>query len=303
MKRTTIKRKLLIFLLLAALFFIGIGVQAAWKSRQNVAGQLQIFSTPAANVFINNVNKGTTPYDVQIAAGDYTIKLIPDQEATVTASWQGKVRVGRGTLTYISRELGMGDVDSAGEVFTLEKISGKYEKRTGEVVVDSEPIGTLVSLDGDEKGIAPLTMTEVPEGSHELSQYLPGFYRRTQTINVVDGYRLTAQIKLAIDPTTKQNKPKKQSEPEATEEASLESSESAKLSPTNAVSAFDTVTIVGTPNGFLRVRREPNINAEEVAQVDEGDRYSLLEEVGGWIRIPYSETEEGWISAQFTSKE
>jgi hypothetical protein len=303
MKRTTIKRKLLIFLVLGALFFIAIGIQAAWKSQQNVMGQLQIFSTPAANVFINNVNKGSTPYDVQIPAGDYTIKLIPDQEATVTASWQGKVNVGRGTLTYISRELGMGDVDSAGEVFTLSKITGKYQKKTGEVVIDSEPIGTLVSLDGDEKGIAPLTLADVPEGSHELSQYLPGFYRRTQAINVVDGYRLTAQIKLAIDPTSLQNKPKKLPSKEATDEASLEATESATLVPTSTVSAFDTVTIVGTPNGFLRVRKEPNINAEEVAQVDEGDRYSLLEEVGGWIRIPYSETEEGWISAQFTTKE
>ena len=306
MRRTTIKRKLILFFVLALLFVGGLLAQGAWKSSREVNGELRILATPHANVFIDNINKGSTPYNVQIPAGTYTIKLIPDQEATVTASWQGKITVERGALTYINRDLGTSDVDSSGEVYTLEKIRGFGKKGVGEVVVESEPVGTLVSLDSDEKGIAPLTLSDVPEGSHELSMYLPGFFRRTQTINVVSGYRLKAVVKLAIDEAA-QLAQKRREEKKASNEAALAeknaSEEAQATAAASGPSAFDTVTITGTPNGFLRVRKEPNLNSEEVARVEEGKRYSVLEEVGGWVRIPYDETNEGWISAQYTTKE
>lgn len=306
MKRTTIKRKLIIFFVLAIVFVGGLLAQGAWKSSQEVNGELRILATPHANVFINNVNKGSTPYDVQIPAGTYTIKLIPDQEATVTASWQSKVTVERGALTYVNRDLGTSDVDSSGEVYVLEKMSGFAKKGVDEVVVETEPVGSLVSLDSDEKGIAPLTLADVPEGSHELSIYLPGFFRRTQTINVVSGYRMKASVKLAIDEAA-QIAQKRREEKKASNEAALAeknaSAEAQATASASAPSAFDTITISGTPNGFLRVRKEPNLNSEEVAQVLEGKRYSVLEEVGGWVRIPYDETHEGWVSAQYTTKE
>ncbi len=306
MRRTTIKRKLIIFFVLAILFVGGLLAQGAWKSSKDVNGQLRILATPHANVFVNNINKGSTPYDVQIPAGTYTIKLIPDQEATVTASWQAKVTVERGALTYVNRDLGTSDVDSSGEVYVLQKMSGFAKKGVGEVVVETEPVGSLVSLDSDEKGIAPLTLADVPEGSHELSIYLPGFFRRTQTINVVSGYRMKASVKLAIDEAA-QIAQKRREERKASSEAALAEKKASEEAPAtasaNTPSAFDTITIFGTPNGFLRVRKEPNLNSEEVAQVLEGKRYSVLEEVGGWVRIPYDETNEGWVSAQYTTKE
>lgn len=306
MRRTTIKRKLILFFVLAILFVSGLLAQGAWKSSKEVNGELRILATPHANVFINNVNKGSTPYDVQIPAGTYTIKLIPDQEATVTASWQSKVTVERGALSYVNRDLGTSDVDSSGEVYVLEKMSGFAKKGIGEVVIETEPVGSLVSLDSDEKGIAPLTLADVPEGSHELSIYLPGFFRRTQTVNVVSGYRMKASVKLAIDEAA-QIAQKRREEKKASNEAALAeknaSAEAQATASANAPSAFDTITITGTPNGFLRVRKEPNLNSEEVAQVLEGKRYSVLEEVGGWVRIPYDETHEGWVSAQYTTKE
>lgn len=296
---------MIIFVVLFALFIVGLLAQGAWESGRNKNGQLRILATPHANVFINNINKGSTPYDVQMPIGSYTIKLIPDQEATVTASWQGKVEVSQGLLTYINRDLGTSDVDSSGEVYSLVGMTGSKKNGFGEIAVESEPIGTLVSLDSDERGIAPLVMEDVPEGSHELSVYLPGFFRRTQTINVVSGYRLKAQVKLAVDASAQQTnkqKPKK----EATDSASLAATNPDSQATTSAAPTSDTtIVITGTPNGFLRVRKEPNLNSEEVARVEEGKRYSVLENVGGWIRIPYDvndTTKEGWISAEFTSK-
>ena len=55
---------------------------------------------------------------------------------------------------------------------------------TGEIEVETEPTGAIVYLDNDDKGVAPLILTDVPSGTHELSVFLPGFSRRTQKINI-----------------------------------------------------------------------------------------------------------------------
>lgn len=278
----------LILLLVLLLGFVGfIAIRFFVVSNQNVYGKLKIVSSPSSSVFIDNAAIGKTPYEDKYKVGEYILKLIPEGSATETASWQGKVKINKNSLTYVSRELGSSDISSAGEIFTISKMEkpGKSDQY-GEVYVETEPAGAIVYLDNDEKGIAPLILADVIRGEHEISVFMPGFFRRTQKINVESGYRINASFKLAIDQS--QSPPTKATgEKEATPGAQVKTTQ---------------ILIKDTPTGWLRVREEPTVNASESGKVNPGEKYLLLEEKEGWYKIKTA-SGEGWISSIYSEKQ
>lgn len=60
-----------------------------------------------------------------------------------------------------------------------------------------------------------------------------------------------------------------------------------------------TVTIGQTPTGWLRVRNTPS--GSEVAKVNPGEKYNVLDKKGKWMLIEYEENKTGWISSQYTT--
>ena len=295
------KKKLLFLLALVLLFVLFIGGRFIYLSQTSKEGRLQVISSPTANVIINNEAVGRTPYEASLEQGEYVIKLVPDeQEASASASWQGKVNVYQNTRTFVSREIGTNEVASSGVILTVQKMSEKGKKGTGQIEVTTKPDGSIVFLDDEEQGIAPLILSDVEEGDHELSVFSPGFFRRSQKINVQDGYKITAEYKLAVDPT---HKKVVKEEKEATDEAQLdedgnpieEDEEESEATGTGLI-----IEILQTGTGWLRVRTEPTLTASEAAKVDPGDQYEVLEEDTGWYKIEFAKGEEGWISSQYT---
>ena len=65
--------------------------------------------------------------------------------------------------------------------------------------METEPQGAIVTLDGDEKGVAPALMENVIEETMSYLFLCRDFFRRTQKINVDAGFRVNAAFKLAID--------------------------------------------------------------------------------------------------------
>jgi hypothetical protein len=290
------KKKLILLFLLIVVFAAFVGVKFLIFDAQNSYGRLKIVSAPSASVFIENVASGKTPYDDKYKVGEYLVKLIPEGDATATASWQGKVKIYKNALTYINRELGASDLSSAGEVFTISKMEKPPKNAdNGEVNVDSEPTGAIVYLDNDEKGVAPLLLSDVPKGDHELSIFMPGFFRRTQKINVTGGYTVNASFKLAIDQTQQTKTDDGSTTPTSA------SSSAATATPAPSTGKKGTVTISDTPTGFLRVRAEPSVGGAELGRVKPGETHDLLEEKTGWYRIQYA-SESGWISSDYATK-
>jgi hypothetical protein len=164
--------------------------------------------------------------------------------------------------------------------------STPQNKDTGEIEIHTEPAGAIVYLDNDEKGIAPLILTNVSKGDHELSVFSPSFFRRTQKINIDPGYKVNADFKLSIDEAQKQ----------------LEVTPTPKTSSSSASTKSLTVTILDTPLGFLRVRAEPSIDASEEAQVKPGTTFPVIESAPNWYKISYEKNKEGWISSQYAKK-
>lgn len=258
--------------------------------KQNTTGQLKILSSPVTSVFINNVAVGKTPFFDDYKTGEYILKLIPEGIATETASWQGKINIYKNALTYINRELGSSDIASSGEILTVVKMERTPKNSNmGEIYIETEPQGAIINLDNDEKGVTPIILENVTRGEHELSVSMPGFFSRTQKINVEAGLRLNANFKLAIDQQSKSSLTKTSVVKDSTASAELKKANS--------------VTIKDTPTGWLRVREEPSINASESARVNPGQNFDLLDEKDNWYQIEYETGKKGWISAEYASKE
>lgn len=293
------KKKLGFLLVLVVLFIIFLVLREVVFNKEGSTGRIKIVSSPSAGVFIDSAAVGKTPFEQKLQEGEYTIKLIPEGISKETVSWQGKVRVNKESLTYINRELGSSEVSSAGEIFTVAKMEKKPKSGNyGEVSVETDPAGAIVYLDNDEKGVSPLVMEEVLKGDHEISVFLPGFFRRTHKINVDGGYRTNAGFKLAVDQTKKDiNDLRKEKEAERLKKEA-EASKSAEVTESSGT----TILIQNTPTGFLRVREEPNTNAAEIARVKPGEKYGMVEETDGWFKIKIDD-KEGWVSSDYAVKE
>jgi len=286
-------------LILVILFGVFVVIRFFIMDQQNIYGKLKVISSPTTSVFINNVAIGKTPFEDKYKVGEYLIKLIPEGTATETASWNGKINIYKNALTYVNRELGSSDITSAGEIFTTSRMETSPKPGYGEIYVETEPQGAIITLDNDEKGVAPMILQDVLQGDHEISVFMPGFFRRTQKVNVDPGYRVNAYFKLAIDQSQSVSaKPSADKQKVATESAQ--------------VTGTTYVVIKDNPQGWLRVREDASIDASESAKVKPGEKYELLEEKTDWYKIKFNGNNEGvvsgsftegWVSAEYSTKE
>jgi hypothetical protein len=145
-------------------------------SQSSGYGDLQIQSDPSgAAVFVNDNYEGTTSsssalYVTQLKPGSYTVRLtMPDYQAyTETAA----VRDG---IIY--------DIHA-----TMVPVTpGPTPDTTGQINVGSTPTGANIYLDTTFRGITPLTLTNIPQGSHTITLKINGYQDWTSSVNVVAG--------------------------------------------------------------------------------------------------------------------
>lgn len=284
-------KKIILLVILAAIgvgIFFGVRYFLNNQKQQGKAG-LQVKSEPATSVFLDSRFLGRTPYEDRIDPGEYTLKLIPESTATSAASWQGKVKLEANILTFVNRELGTSDLNSAGEVISLERLSGKDT----EISVTTTPDGASVKIDGQDKGTAPLLLRNVEPAEHEILVSAPGFLSRAVKVKTTTGFKLTATIQLAISGTS-----------------DVQGAQTQELTPTAVpADAKDTqsmakpyVEILDTPTGFLRVRTEPSTAASESGRVNPKEKYGLLGEESGWYKIKLNDGSVGWVKGDYAKK-
>ena len=296
------KRKLLLVIILVVGFLGFILIRFFIQDQQNAAGRLKIDSSPAAHVFVNDVAVGKTPYeDANIKVGQYKVKLIPEGKETKTVSWEGTVNIYKSTLSYISRELGTSELTSAGEILTVVKMQEKPTGATGAVKIETEPPGAIVYFDNDEKGVSPLELKDIPSGDHELSVFLPGFFRRITKIKVEKGYELQAKFKLALDQSHKtlSEELEKQKQKKATEEAKITTAPEDEASEEASISESTKIEILDNDLGYLNVRSEPSVSGDIVTKVNPGETYEYTKEENGWYYITLDDGSVGWVSGDY----
>jgi hypothetical protein len=296
------KQKLFFLLGFVALVLVVVGTIRMIAGRGPKDGELKVDSQPSAAVFLNDKHIGRTPYKEKTAAGEYTVKIVPEGGVTQLASWEGKITIGQNLLTYVNADLTESELSSAIDVLWLEKITSNQS----ELVVTSNPDGASVLLDDETKGVAPLTIPAVSAGDHTLTVTSPGFVTRTIKIKTTAGYRLLGSIKLALfagaTPT-----PEASPSPTISGTPKVTPTGSPKVTPTKSASTVADppkpfVIIKETPTGFLRVRMEPSTSASEAGRVNPGEKYTIFDTSGSWYQIKYNGTNEGWISGQYAEK-
>lgn len=273
-------------LILAVVGLIGILVFIFYHGLDKGKATIRLNAYPRAEVYINNQQAGTTPYqNDSLRAGETSFRLIP--EATFSASWERKLVLTPNTETIINWEFAPESDYEAGEVLYLEKTSLK--DKAG-LAVTCQPDACSVMVDGQMRGFAPLTLEDIGEGSHKIMISLPGYKTREILARTVKHYRLVAEVKLAKESASSASVTEEEQEKGQEKETGKEEPERPY------------VVIKDTPTGWLRVRMGPSTAATEAAKVNPGEKYPLLDEESGWYKIRYQEDKEGWISGRYAEK-
>ena len=126
-----------------------------WKDRwlppaAAAGGSLRIESDPAgAEVRLNGSPRGATPLSLSVPPGNYTLTV---QRGTDIKELPVSVTNGATTVHH----------------FTWADPPAAAAAETGNLSVATDPIGGEVAVDGEERGIAPLTLRSLPIGQHRV---------------------------------------------------------------------------------------------------------------------------------------
>jgi hypothetical protein len=140
-----------ISLLVIALIAAGVYWKDRWQPAAAAAGgSLRIESDPSgAEVRLNGTARGVTPLALTIPAGNYRLSL---QHGTSNKELPVSVTDGASTVYHVA----LGDTARVPLV------------ETGHLAVASDPPGSEVLVDGEARGLAPLTVRDLPVGEHRV---------------------------------------------------------------------------------------------------------------------------------------
>lgn len=286
------KRKILlvlsIFLVATGLFLLTLII---FSFRNIDKGALQVTSNIKSRVFLNGQDIGETPLckceqDSTINVGDYEIRIEPE-DASFPA-YTTRANINGGVLTAVDRTF-LPDSLASSYTLTLEKINSDK----AELIITTIPDGAMVTIDGNPISATPFKSDSLSAGEHEVEIQKQGFAKKTIRLKTVNEHRLVVSAQLGT---------------EGDESIGLPEAQTASPSATISIAPDENedgqkIKILQTPNGFLRVRSGPGTGFDEVARVETGDTYDVLEEDGGWYKIKTSNGEEGWISGDFAEVE
>jgi len=277
----------IISFILAIGLFLGIQYYLNIRAEK---GALQVTSSPASKVYLNDEYLGQTPLckcqaSDMVAPGDYTIRLVPSDSSL--QEFQEKITVSQGVLTVVDRKFGING-QSEGSIISLTPLD---DKTKSQLLVVSFPQGSNVLLDDQNIGTTPLVSNDPTESDHDLKISKDGYNEKEIRIRTPMGYKLTVAAYLSADT--------------ANLVPSNASDSAAKPTPAGPVTPtpVNRVIILSTPTGFLRVRKTPSVDAIEVGQVSPGKSYELVDEQNDWFEIRMSDGTTGWISSQYAKKE
>lgn len=244
---------------------------------------LMVDSDPQSKVFVDGVEKGITPFELNTSPKEVSLKLVPE-DGTLD-DYETKVSLVPGVRTIIKRSFRKTDDLTSGAIVSFER-AGSNESL---LAVVSYPDNAQIKIDGRIYGYTPLRVIVSP-GDHDLVVSQAGYMDKSLKIKIYKGYKLTASVKLG------------KNEQKETEEDK------------NKVEELDLgrIKINKTDTGFLRVREGAGTGFPEVTQVKPNEVYKIIEigERGKWYKIAVpqktntGETQEiyGWVSADFVAK-
>ncbi len=131
-----------------------------------------------AQVFFDGEDVGTTPMIHEAAPGDHTIEI----RASEFEPHSEIVQV------------------EAGQRHTVNATLRPSEPPGGTLVVLSEPVGAVISVDGAERGPTPITLEGLVPGTHIIEARLDGYEDTTERAQVSVGQQETVRLEMTAIP-------------------------------------------------------------------------------------------------------
>ena len=301
--------KKLLLIGLSALFLSG----CTMPSLNKKAGlQVSINGGEKANVFVDGMNIGQTPYSGDnLKPGRKTVKLVP--ETPNEATYETTLTLSGGNITVMTWTFGKTLDESGGEVFELSKATNKNKN---ELSIVTNPDNIIVKVDGQTKGLSPLILDDLAEGLHSLTVTAPGYVERTSNPKLVKGYRLTVTSKLAREPfggainatpsatPVTSPSPIPKTSPKPTPRSMPTTNATSSGTTTGVISAsiktLPYVEIIESGTGWLRVRDSADGNAQELTKLSVGSTVPYMNEtLSGWLKVEYQTGKQGWVSGKY----
>jgi hypothetical protein len=154
-----------------------------------VRGAIQVTASQQANVFLDGQRQGMTPRSLRdVPLGRHTIRVTrpgyaPQEQAVVLT-----VDEPIASMEFTLRRAGAATQAGGAQAPAVKSVLI--------VVVESNPPGARIRVDGRDLASTPLTIRQLRPGTHTLELRLPGYKTWTQRITVAagDNRRITATL-------------------------------------------------------------------------------------------------------------
>jgi hypothetical protein len=274
-----------IILVTSGLFLL---IRVIYSFRDIERGGLQVTANMGGRVLLNGEHIGNLPLRKTdqadtIPTGSYELRIEPEE--TSLSSYTARISINGGVLTAVDKTFLPGSLGSS-YVLTLEKSSSPKPQ----IEITSIPSGALVTIDSVPSGATPYQSDSLSASEHEIEIQKEGFAKKTIRVRTVENHTLIVSVTLGTGDIS------------SSQQFELPQEASPSAIPIPTTQETESVTILQTPNGFLRVRSGPSTSFAEVARVETGEIYNLLDEDAGWFEIQLDDAATGWISGQYATK-
>ncbi len=262
--------------------------QEFWFEPSESGDILRIVTSPSnASVFIDNTDVGKTPYTSnKLTDGSYNIRV----ELAGYEAQTARLNIKKDYTLNVSMKLF--PTPTQARIETFKDAQGLYNVYTldSNAANDTDNWIKAILYWNDTRGLS------IAEQGIKKDRFFDYFVDYKGNIYDNTGARITSeQIKEKITKTDNGAYLNKSKDDTALTTEAVKSLELVK----SGITASKYATILETGLGWLRVRDLPNTNGKELAKVNTGEKYPVLEEQTEWIKIKVSDTIQGWVSATY----
>jgi len=229
---------------------------------------LEVYSTPNAKIFLDGKESGMSPYkNNSLKPGEVTVRL-----ESGNSKWERKIRMRKNLTTVINwtfENEGMG-----GYILSMEKIGSE---KSG-IIIDSIPNKATIFINNEIVDFTPKKINDVGTGEKQLTLNYPGYKPMNMFLRATKGYDLILEVNLTKDQ----------------EEIIVEPT----VIPASS-SVVEKVKIKNTETGWLRVRETNENNSPEIAKINSGEIFELIETNNDKWKIKLKDGQEGWIANKY----
>jgi len=229
---------------------------------------LEIYSTPNAKIFLDGKESGMSPYkNNSLKPGEVTVRLESGNN-----KWERKIRIRKNLATVISWTF---ETDGmSGYILSMEKTGSE---KSG-IIIDSIPNKATIFMNNEIVDFTPKKINDLGTGEKQLTLNYPGYKAMNMYLRATKGYDLILEVSLTKD------------------------QEEIVVEPTAvpaSSSVVEKVKIKTTETGWLRVRETNENSSPEIAKINSGEIFELIETNNDKWKIKLKDGKEGWIANKY----